>query len=90
MKLQLKIVLISFVIAIVGGCLVAWGDGTHRMADYFVNFGVVAFFGGLLQIIVGLVLLAMTDKRYAQGFLISGGLLMLVGFVTCSGSFGVH
>ena len=90
MKLQQKIILVSFAIAAVAGFLLALGDRSNRAADYFVSFGIVGFFGGLLQLIAGLFLLIKTDKRYAQGFLMSGGVLMLVGFVTCTGSFSVH
>ena len=90
MNLQLKIILASFTVAIISGVLLALSDGSHRSADYFVSFGMVGFVGGLLQIIVGLFLLAKTDKRYARGFLMSGGLLMLVGFATCTSNFNLN
>jgi hypothetical protein len=47
-------------------------------------FGIVSFCIGSLDIFVGLILLVVQDKRYAQGFLISGGVLVLVGFATCT------
>ena len=37
-----------------------------------------------------LFLLFKDDKRYAQGFLISGGLLMLIGFATCTANFSMN
>ena len=51
---------------------------------YVVMFGLVALGGGAIDIIVGLFLLLATDKRYAQGFLLSGGVLLLLGFLACS------
>jgi hypothetical protein len=90
MNLQVKIILISFVIAIFAGVLLAFSDGSYKASDYLVSFGIIGFFGGLLQAIAGLFLLIKTDKRYAQGFLMSGGILMLVGFATCTSAFNVH
>ena len=52
-------------------------------------FGIIGFFGGIVQLVVGLFLLFAEDKKYAQSFLISGGLLMLIGFATCTASFRV-
>jgi succinate-acetate transporter protein len=90
MKLQQKIIPVNFAIALLAGFLLALNDRACKASDYLVSFGIVGFFGGLLQLITGLFLLAKTDKRYAQGFLMSGGILMLVGFVTCTGNFSVH
>jgi hypothetical protein len=88
MKLQTKIILISFSIAIIAALLFSWFDSSHKAtSDYLLSFGITGFFGGLLQAVVGLFLLLKTDKRYAQGFLMSGGLLMVIGFTTCTGAF---
>lgn len=85
MKLQQKIVLISFIAALAIGSLVAYIFGsTSRHEDYFMYVGVVGFFAGLFQLVAGLFLLFLQDKRWAQGFLISGGLLILAGFTTCT------
>lgn len=88
MKLQTKIILVSFGVAVITAFLFSWTDNSYKVAaDYLLSFGLTGFFGGLLQAIVGLFLLLKTDKRYAQGFLMSGGLLMVIGFTTCTGSF---
>lgn len=88
MKLQTKIILISFGFAVITALLFSLGNGNIHVVktDFLVSFGITGFFGGLLQAIIGLFLLLKTDKRYAQGFLMSGGLLMVIGFATCTGS----
>lgn len=62
-----------------------------RANDFMLAFGLLGFFGGILEIIAGLFLLLAADKKYAQGFLISGGLLMVIGFGACTaGMSGVN
>jgi len=90
MKIQQKIILISFGIVLLLGALAAAGSGSSKAGDFLMILGMVGFFAGLLQLIVGLFLLAKTDKRYAQGFLMSGGLLMLIGFATCTANFSLN
>ncbi len=83
----------SFAVVFLTGALLAVSGGGQSTNDFFVYVGSVGFFGGLLQILIGLGLLFASDKRYAQGFLISGGLLMLIGFATCTSNFtmgGMH
>ena len=90
MKLQQKIILISFAVSLLLGALMAATSGVNKPGDFFMYLGVTGFFIGLLQVIAGLFLLAKTDKRYAQGFLLSGGILMLVGFATCTANFNLN
>ncbi len=90
MKIQQKIILLSFGIAILLGSFFAVATSSFKLKDLFVSLGATGFFIGLIQIIVGLFLLFKDDKRYAQGFLISGGLLMLIGFATCTANFSMN
>ena len=90
MKIQLKIILISFGIVLVLGALAGTAGGSYKASDFLMVMGMVGFFAGLLQLIVGLFLLVKTDKRYAQGFLMSAGILILVGFTTCTANFTMN
>lgn len=83
MKLPFKIVLINVGLAIFFALLLALG-GNNYVNEFFTVFGMMGLFGGLVEIVIGLFLLLMADKRYAQGFLLSGGILVLLGFVACS------
>jgi hypothetical protein len=82
MKLPIKIVLINLILAILFAILLNSTQGF--MEGYVIMFGLVALGGGAVDIVIGLLLLFATDKRYAQGFLMSGGLLILLGFLACS------
>lgn len=86
MSFQVKSVIISFGIALVLALLISLSDGINKSDDFFVALGMIGFFGGLLEVVVRLFLLFKDDKKYAQGFLISGGLLMVIGFSTCTAS----
>jgi hypothetical protein len=82
MKLPYKILLVNIGIALVLGLLTGGGfGGTDSFAS---GYGVVAFFGGIIDLLAGLILLVKTDRRYAQGFLLSAAFLMLTGFITCT------
>ena len=83
MKLPFKIVLINTAIAILIS-LLSFSEMDRMWGGLFLSFGLVGLFGGLFIVVVGLILLFMNDRRYAQGFLLSGGLLMLLGFIACS------
>lgn len=83
MKLPFKIVLINTAIAILIS-LLSFSEMDRMWGGFFLSFGLVGLFGGLFIVVVGLILLFMNDRRYAQGFLLSGGLLMLLGFIACS------
>ena len=82
MKLPLKIVLINLGLALVFGLLMNT-QNSHKAE----GFGIVFLMYGVIALIAGLFALAATDKRLAQGLLLSGGLLLLIGVVTCGASF---
>lgn len=85
MKLPYKIVLINVGIAIIFSLFTIFVEPGGLHNNFFIWFGLSGLFGGAVDLIVGLFLLLIEDKRYAQGFLLSGGILMLLGFITCSG-----
>lgn len=82
MKLPFKIVLINSGLAFVFSFLFI-----PLLDSYLFALGVVSFWEGVINLIVGLILLVAKDKRYAQGFLLSSGLLILAGFILCSTAF---
>lgn len=60
------------------------------MFDRTGGFGTTAFWLGLLAAIIGLILsIFVKTRQFAQGMLIGGGILMLIGFSLCSGGFGL-
>jgi uncharacterized membrane protein YagU involved in acid resistance len=81
MKLPVKIVLINVVLAILFA--VVYVITENVTSELSIVGGLVFLVGGLIALVLGLFLLLAEDKRYAQGFLISGGLLLLLGFLTC-------
>jgi hypothetical protein len=81
MKLPIKIILINVAVAILFSVIYAITQ--NITSELSIVVGLVFLVGGLIALVVGLFLLIAEDKRYAQGFLMSGGLLLLLGFLTC-------
>ncbi len=81
MKLPVKIILINLAGAILFS--VIYTITQNIISELSIVVGLVFLVGGLIALVVGLFLLMAEDKRYAQGFLMSGGLLLLLGFLTC-------
>ena len=82
MKLPYKILMLNAGIAIVLGFILglAFDPGDGLAAGY----GIVSLFGGIADLLIGFFLLFKTDKRQAQGFLLSAAFLFITGFLTCS------
>lgn len=59
----------------------ALGDGLNSFVPVL---GLVSVFGGAIDVIIGLLLLAFKRREWAQGYLLSAGILLLSGFAVCS------
>jgi len=84
MELRIKIVLINVAIALVLSILI--GGGNIFSPDFFIFLGIVFLVIGIICLFAGLILFIMEDQRYAQGFLLSSGILLLLGFMVCGGT----
>ena len=79
MKLPLKILIVNLIIVGAFELLFSIQGDTSAL-----NFGLLCLFGSIITTVFGLITLLQEDKRIAQGFLMSGGILILLSFVTCS------
>ena len=52
--------------------------------NFSLLLGYTTFFGGILAATLGLLFLLIKDKRFAVGFLLSGGVLIILGSILCS------
>jgi uncharacterized membrane protein YagU involved in acid resistance len=86
MKLPAKIILINVAVAILFAIIYVVSQNVTSEISLVV--GLVFLVGGFITLVAGLFLLIAEDKRYAQGFLMSGGILLLLGFLTCSSAMG--
>ncbi len=87
MKLPVKILLINIGIALFFSLMVSStisGSSSFSYQNLSIAFGLVNIFGGVVDLIIGLFLLFKEDKRYAQGFLLSAGTMIMLGFAVCS------
>ena len=48
--------------------------------------GIVAFFAGIINLLLGLMVLLMQRKKQTLTFLVCSGVLLLIGFSICSSS----
>lgn len=83
LKILLGTIIATFVITILGMLTDA---GNFR--DIPLIFGITALGIGLLEILLGIILLIAGDGKYGKGFLLCAGLLLLLSGISCSIGFG--
>ncbi len=84
MNLQTRIVLICLGAVLLITALLAFGtNSVSRGEDFAISYGIIALISAAITLFVGLILLIVGNKPWAQGFLIAGGILGLTGFLTC-------
>lgn len=59
-------------------------DGRGSVSDYLSYAGLLSILWAVLCILIGLIFLAFRQKRWGQGFLLTAGILLLLGFMECS------
>ena len=84
MKTVYKICFINVGLALLLTLLFTIGFQGNNLQEFIGIFGLVSFFGGAVDLLIGLVLLLLRKKEYGQGFLLSAGVLLLLGFTLCS------
>ena len=84
MKTVYKICTINVGLALGLTVLFTIGFQGNNLRQFIGIFGLVSFFGGVVDLLVGLVLLLFRKRTYGQGFLLSSGVLLLLGFTLCS------
>lgn len=84
MKTVYKICFINVGLALLLTVLFAISFQGNKLREFIGIFGLVSFFGGVVDLLVGIVLLLFRKKEYGQGFLLSAGVLLLLGFALCS------
>ena len=88
MNIKEKTMIICSAVAVLISMLISIQTGGTK-ANILTNLGAYGFLIGFIELIVGLFLLFLKDKSYAQGFMIAGGIIMLIGFTTCAANFNM-
>jgi hypothetical protein len=84
MKLVYKICLVNVILAVLVAVLFSL---SFRVSDYngFTSIlGLVSLFGSVVDILIALILFLFKRKVWVQGYLLSAGVLLLLGFALCS------
>lgn len=87
MKKAMKVLLIN--IAVVFGLtlfLFLAAGGNYHANDFLTGLGLLCLAGAVLDLVVAVILFITGPAQYdiAKGFLLSAGVLFLVGFAACS------
>ena len=85
MKKSYKLLLINVVITLLISLLFALTTGLPGV--FIIALGAVSGLLGLLNVLIGLLLLAADSKERSQAFLLSGGVLFLLGVGICGSMF---
>ena len=92
MKKITKIVLINVAVVILIALLTALSEGSNPYTNFLMWFGLCCLGIGLLDLFVALILFLTGKQNYeaGKGFLLSAGILLLLGFVVCGGAGSVN
>jgi hypothetical protein len=83
-KLPFKIVFINLGVAVGISLLMLLGFGGGFKADEFlIALGLVSLGGAAIDLLVGFILLVTGNKESGKGFMLSAGVLLLIGFASC-------
>ena len=85
LKLPYKIILVNIAGALFFGVVFTIAEGTGTLSDFALSFGIVCLLAGLLNLLIGIILLAVNKKQWWQGFLLSGAALLLLSGISCGG-----
>ena len=85
MKLRTKILLINFGVVLVLTILTALSEGINN--DFAFFFGLILSIIGSLALFISLILFLTQSREAAKGFLLSAGVMLLLGFTVCSAAF---
>jgi hypothetical protein len=84
MKLPFKILFINLAIALGISILLLLGlSGNFKLDEFFIALGLVALAGGIIDLLIGFILLVTGNKESGKGFMLSAGVLLLIGFASC-------
>jgi hypothetical protein len=82
-KLIYKILLVNIGIALFFAWLIT-SSGNFNFEEFAIGFGVISLVGGAIDILIAIILFVFRKKQWAQGYLITAGLLLLIGTAACS------
>lgn len=84
-----KTALINVLITVLLVLLLTATNGDFSRGDFAVGLGLISLGIALLDILVSIILFiaGQQNREMAKGFLLSAGVLLLMGFVACSASF---
>ena len=85
MKKSYKLILINVIIAI--GISLLFAMTIRENGVFLIALGVLGCSLGLLNVLIGLILTALGKSEWNQAFLISGGVLFLLGVGLCGSMF---
>lgn len=81
MKLQNKIILICFAVAVLVVMVISFATDTWPGNGFCLMAGLTGMVGGAGYFGLGILLLLLKDKRYAKAVVLSGVILAVIGFI---------
>ena len=81
LKLQNKILLISFAVALVITVVLAYATDSWPGNGFCLLAGLTGMVGGACYIVLGLLMLLLKNKNYTRGLIMCGVLIAAIGFV---------
>lgn len=84
MKLIYKICLMNVGLVLLLAAVLTPAFFNGSMAEAFSMFGILSVLGSVVNLLIGLLLLLLRRKQWGQGYLLSAGVLLLLGCAVCT------
>ena len=85
MKKSYKLILINVILTI--GISVLFALTIRERGVFLMAWGILGCLFGILNVVIGLILTAVGKNEWSQAFLITGGVLFLLGVGLCGSMF---
>ena len=79
-----KILLVHVALAFVIAVFFSLTEGTSGADDFALAFGIICLLGGIADLFISVILFIASSPEWGKGFLLSGGVLLLLSGLSCS------
>jgi hypothetical protein len=85
-----KIILIHIGIAFLIAIYYTLTQGTEGAGDFALAFGIICLLSGIADLFISLILFFASSREWSKGFLLSGGILLLLSGLSCGLGAGMY
>ena len=85
-----KIVLVHIAVAFLIAVYYTITEGSGDATDFALGFGIVCLLSSIADLFISLILFIASSREWGKGFLLSGGVLLLLSGASCGIGAGLY